>query len=932
MDQVLILEPYNHTAKKLRERSLRELEKREEVLADALSTAKTLAAQEALVSPEKRRELQAKVADTQGDVEPDPVLVKQEEVDRLYEEAKESYNRLRYEEALSKFKRLQSIQPGYRSVERYIKKTNSILERKQFDEQTRQRKEISYLFKKARGLYRDKDYKQAARSLFEILKLDPEHKKATSMLKKVAERLEVSVDDLKEEEIDPHQVYEEAKRLYRAGQFMESIGLFEKVVKAWPDHNYAPRYLERAKERAQKNKGTTTASSGAAESTPISGDVNEVYERAKQTYRAGDFSASIPMFEYVVKNDPNNRYAPRYIQRAKERASQQTSSSTSSAAAQPMTNQRLAESTPISGDVNEVYERAKRTYRAGDFSASIPMFEYVVKNDPSNRYAPRYLDRAKERASQPSVAAASPSKSSAPASSSPATPGVAAVISGDVNQVYEEAKQKYRAGDFSASIPMFEYVVKNDPNNRYAPRYLDRAKERASQPSVTAPSTNKSPAPAPDSPATLPATSVISGDVNQVYEQAKQHYRAGKFEASMPMFEYVVKNDPGNRYARYLQRAQERVAIQNNVVQANPSVPKAAVSNPATPSSNPAPTNNQAVVNQIYEQAKQAYRASDFAGSIPLFEQAIQQDPNNRFAPRYLQQAKERLSEQQQAKQEIVQTQQVMKENTAKASDLYEEAKAKYRVGDYEASIPIFEQVVQMDPGNRFAPRYLQRAKEQLQKFRLAKAKQQSLSSDEKMSRTDVQASIERPQPQAVSPSMNRPSEVLSSKTSQAPAADMQGFKHLYIQAKDKYREGDYAQAAKLFEAVLVQKPNHIYASKYLKKARQAQKGLIEPTVSRKSRKPMAAMTTPHVNEIFVKARELYRAERYMEAQAMFNNVLKMDPAHQPTQDFLQKIQQQIQGDMGSLPHVVSEENPAKQKMMHDGHVSNQDSRSSKNQ
>ncbi len=753
-EQILRYDPKDRSAEKYRQKILVHISEKEEAVLEALSQVQNMAFEESMSPATPKVDLDPN-ADFQANEALVDVVAKQRRVVELYEKGKHFYRQKNYTAALQHFRELELLDPAHRYVRKYMHRCEHLLNigRKEVP-----RLDPAKLYAQGVKHFKNKEYRLAARRFWDVLKLNPQHRKAQKMLKKALSPLDMGIKTLLSEisaaeevrskpqaieampapklptitgEEDPETLYEKAKQLYRAGKYKQVIPLFETLVSLLPKDPHVERFLELSRKKFVKAGGqvkevvpelvakfksqatsdlSLDPSNNLSAANAISPKFTVHYEKGKALFRQGQYKEAILEFEKAVKLVPNHRYAPRYLQRSKEKMQAQGKVAVASA----------QEMSPQDKEFKTNYEEGKYLYRQGQYAQAEPFFEKAVELKPNHRYASRYLERNKEKQAEKQAISQPLASPSLPAAGV-ATPQAEkqSVNEETFNRFYEEGKRLYRQGQYAQAGPFFEKAVELKPNHRYASRYLERSKEKqAEKQAISQPVAS----PSPPTPAiAIPQAekqSVNEETFNRFYEEGKRLYRQGNYLEAIGQFEEAVKLNFNHRYApRYLKRSREKWAERQEAQKERLATSETQAPAPAQQ----VVTEEQKNSKKLYEQGTTMYREGRYAEASDIFEQVVALEPNHLYAGGYLLRSKEKVSaaesRAQGASNPIVVT--ALTKSSPASSDvaedsarLYEQGKTDFRQENYKGAIEKFKRVVLLDPNHRYVRRYLKKSEE----------------------------------------------------------------------------------------------------------------------------------------------------------------------------------------------------------------------------
>ena len=198
----------------------------------------------------------------------------------------------------------------------------------------------------------------------------------------------------------------QGKKLYRQDDYTKAVETWQKILAIDPDHNQAQRYIKRAENKLAETKppepvvdpkdsGPQTATQDQQE------QIEKLLSDGKSLYRQDKYQEAIAAWQKVTSIDPDNNQAKRYIQRAEGRLKESISPPPSGQKPKPTPQQQTTpkpkQQTTNQQQIEQFLSEGKSLYRQENYQAAIETWQKVLKTDPNNKQAIRYIERAETR-------------------------------------------------------------------------------------------------------------------------------------------------------------------------------------------------------------------------------------------------------------------------------------------------------------------------------------------------------------------------------------------------------------------------------------------------------------------------------------------------------------------------------------------------------
>jgi outer membrane protein assembly factor BamD (BamD/ComL family) len=179
-------------------------------------------------------------------------------IDSVYNEAVSLYAKKRYQESLSRFMHIESIQPEYKQTSFYIKNIPEVLAEKENQKilEKVERKEVKLLYKKAVRLYKKKLFEESLKVFKEIDSKLPGYAKTSRYIKKINSlNEENNAKKYKKQDNSKNLafLYKDALSFYKRKHYEEALVLFKAIEEQSPKYKNTQSYIDRISSLMEKN-------------------------------------------------------------------------------------------------------------------------------------------------------------------------------------------------------------------------------------------------------------------------------------------------------------------------------------------------------------------------------------------------------------------------------------------------------------------------------------------------------------------------------------------------------------------------------------------------------------------------------------------------------------------------------------------------------
>lgn len=294
--------------------------------------------------------------------------------------------------AISQWENAVKIDPSNKEISEFL----NIARKRQQEEEAFEKAEV--LYRDGLAQYNNGKINEAIKQLEEVIKLNPQHRKAQELLAKVREK----AADIKKEERE-RMIRETVERhyfkgidYYAEGQFNNAIKEWEEVLKIDPTHSGAKEYLNKARDKIAQVSSREKRKEGKARNAREE-KIEVYYRQGINYYLAGEFKAAIGQWEEVLKMDPSHNGATGYIAKAKERLKISGEGMGYSEYQEEIEEyvKELEKTGTTDAEKEELiamhYQDGLVAYAHGDLSQALKEWQIVLKLDPEHKKARRAI-------------------------------------------------------------------------------------------------------------------------------------------------------------------------------------------------------------------------------------------------------------------------------------------------------------------------------------------------------------------------------------------------------------------------------------------------------------------------------------------------------------------------------------------------------------
>ncbi len=376
--------------------------------------------------------------------------LRRKKISELYSRSESYINAGEYGKALTILKGILRIEPGEKKAEQIIREVKErIAERKK---QEKIKKDIA----EAKDLYREGKYEQAKLLLEEILKQDESNPDAQRYIELINKKLE--------EEAKAKNLWEEGNDLFRKGKYQEAKSKFLELKSLKPEYKKLDTMIKLCEKKIEREKRLY---------------IRQLLRSGKKAYANREYDSALKSFTAILKVDPGNKTAQDYISRINhikevEKKQKEVSKQVVTKEKKPeVPNNQEGISKDTRDKIKILLNEAYSAYNRGDWDYARGLYNIVLQLDPKNKTAYHYLKKMEQP--QQIIEKSSDSEEITSYNHIATNPEEKEkTVSSRVAELFESGLQKFKNKDYQKAIELFEKVLLEDPNNDKAYKYLER--------------------------------------------------------------------------------------------------------------------------------------------------------------------------------------------------------------------------------------------------------------------------------------------------------------------------------------------------------------------------------------------------------------------------------------------------------------------------
>lgn len=294
--------------------------------------------------------------------------------------------------AISQWENALKIDPLNKEIPEFIK----IAKKRRQEEEAFEKAEV--LYRDGLAHYNKGKINEAIKQLEEVIKFNPQHRKARELLSRAKEKVATIKKEEKERKLREtvEKRYFRGIDYYAEAQFNKAIKEWKGVLKIDPTHRGAKDYLKKARDKIARVNSRGGGRKGGARSAKEE-KIEVYYRQGINYYLAGGFREAIRQWEEVLKMEPSHNGARGYIAKAKERLKISGEGIGYSGYEEEIEEyvKELEKTGTTSEEKKELitmhYQDGLVAYAHGDLSQSMKEWRIVLKLDPEHKKARRAI-------------------------------------------------------------------------------------------------------------------------------------------------------------------------------------------------------------------------------------------------------------------------------------------------------------------------------------------------------------------------------------------------------------------------------------------------------------------------------------------------------------------------------------------------------------
>jgi len=574
---------------------------------------------------------------------------KEVKLEKLWEEANRSYIQGDYEKAGVKYTYILAEVPNDKTALK-------MLERCQDKVESGKNIDISSLISSGKKALHNREYTEALKLFKKVLELDPGNKKAQGYIEEISKK-KIQIKEIEApSEVNPNQnqqlqsIWEEANKFYANRDYESARVKYAQILTLQPNNKSAMDMLNRCEDKI----------SDAREKK-----VSSLLLLGEKEFRKKKYDKALEYFEEVLKLDPRNKDAEdNIIEINKQLEIEQNKGR-------------------IKADLNKV----AKLYRDKKYMEAKEAAEKVLKKDPRNREAEKYLNLCSDiidKKQRLKVLWEQANKYYVEKDYQQARKSFDDILTIDPNdkvaremlkrckdKIYNNAKiselllageKDLREKNYQKALGYFEQILKLEPANKKAKMYIVKINEYLKSELVKEAVVSKK----------------EEQGVDSLFSQAMGKYKDGDYKNAVSLFEQVLIIDPTYQNAyKYLEECYQNIDKLNS---------------------------HKKQIAMLIQKGKSYIKDREYGKAYQTFNEILKIDPQNAKAKRYLISLRSRITETEHPKsgkiKPAVSTQELTvgekKLTSRQIRRIYQEALELYKRKEYKKALEKFKSIAEI--------------------------------------------------------------------------------------------------------------------------------------------------------------------------------------------------------------------------------------------
>jgi len=681
--------------------------------------------------------------------------------------------------------------------------------------------ELQTILAEGIDLYNQEDYIKAKLKFERVLSLDPANSEAKIYLAETKEKIEQEING-KETTLKSKDLYLQGLEYYKKKDFAEAKAKFEEALIVY-GNTEALEYLDKIDSEVGEEK--------IKEEEIVRIDEEMLKEkerilRSKSMYIEGlyyshkrDYVKAKAKFKKALEIYSDNGKAKEYLAKVEDAI------------------KKGEEETKKINKAKNLYKEGMHFYRKKEYDKAKKRFEEALEVYPADEKAGAYLEKVyadiKEEESK--------------------TRKTLKARDSYVEGMYYFYEEK----DYIKAKAKFEEALELDPKNKDARTYLKRANAEIDEREKRVEKLEERELVKKEVPVSEKKKEKIMEKLKEeeaerarkfekmqnILKKGKQLYRRKNYSAAKAKFEEALGVDSENEDAKtYLRKTdtaikeeeERKVRLKEEEEERASKIKEARA---------------------IAKEGISYYKKEDYAKAKAKFEEALDTNPKNKTAKKYLEKASIEIKKEEERIRRLKEEKDEITRRTQKAKDIVKVGISYYEEKDYVKAKAKFEEALDIDSENKDARTYLE----------------------------DTNIEIEKAEEES--------RKVIKSLD-------------IYMEGIDYYYLGNYTKAKKKFEEALKVNSNNDEAREYLEKVKIEEEGEKEVEITIRVEKDKD-QRMKKAGSILKEGISYFEKMNYVKAKTKFEKALDIDPENMEAREFLSKVKVEIEKTEEESQNIV---------------------------